>query len=389
MATSLLSPVSVPNPGIGGTTHGLRKSPFLSNTKLFFFTSFSSPSAFHSRKQGLRGCYKSPSAKSLDHIPKKFRQENLKDGLIENYKNAPQYLYGLPPSQMDMFMTEDGPIRRQSEIVTEESISSASNYLDQGGMWSLSSKNDMGPYDMSVSMYRGGAAGYGRPETAPPDLPSLLLDARIIYLGMSIVPEVTELLAAQFMWLDYDNPSKPIYLYINSTGTQDENQETVGSETDAFAIADTISYCKSDVYTINCGMAFGQAAMIFSAGTKGFRGVLPNSSTKLYLPKVSKSSGAAIDMWIKAKELDANADYYIELLAKATGKPKEEIAKDIQRPKYFQAQEAIDYGLADKILSTEDVAFEKRDYDAMLAQTNAMKRAGQSPQAAPSGFGKM
>lgn len=118
-------------------------------------------------------------------------------------------------------------------------------------------------------------------------------------------------------------------------------------------------------------------------------------SAKLYMPKVNKSSGAAIDMWIKvlplflslcvsvsvcvgaracwlffkhfyknffnqAKELDANTDYYIELLAKGTGKTKEEINKDICRPKYFNAQEAIDYGLADKIVDSSDDAFEKR-----------------------------
>jgi ATP-dependent Clp protease protease subunit len=119
-------------------------------------------------------------------------------------------------------------------------------------MWSLSGTGEKSSpkYSMSVSMYRGGARGYGRPRTAPPDLPSLLLDARICYLGMpvsyytisnydgmfypfdlshldifhvclmQIVPAVTELLVAQFMWLDYDNPSKPIYLYINSPGTQ-------------------------------------------------------------------------------------------------------------------------------------------------------------------------
>lgn len=120
-------------------------------------------------------------------------------------------------------------------------------------MWSQSGISDEGAskYSMSVSMYRGGR-GMGRPRTAPPDLPSLLLDARICYLGMpvkivytkllfikislrfcprhsadsvsfwllQIVPAVTELIVAQFMWLDYDNPAKPIYLYINSSGTQ-------------------------------------------------------------------------------------------------------------------------------------------------------------------------
>lgn len=307
---------------------------------------------------------------------------------MDNYKNAPRYLYGLSASQMDMFMTEDNPVRRQAEKVTEESISSARNYLDNGGMYSLTGmKEGASKYSMSVSMYRGGARGYGRPRTAPPDLPSLLLDARIVYLGMPIVPAVTELLVAQFMWLDYDNPSKPIYLYINSPGTQNEKMETVGSETEAYAIADTIGYCKSKVYTVNCGMAYGQAAMLLSLGAKGYRALQPNASTKLYLPKVNKSSGAVIDMWIKAKELDANTDYYIELLAKGIGKPKEEIAKDIQRPKYFQAQDAIAYGIADKIIDSRDAAYEKRNYDEMLAQSKAMRRApGAGPQAAPSGF---
>ncbi|XP_019237930.1 PREDICTED: ATP-dependent Clp protease proteolytic subunit-related protein 1, chloroplastic [Nicotiana attenuata] len=363
---------------------GSGKSTFISNPNFSFATSV------HSRRpNGVRGyCYRSPVAKSLDHIPQKFRQENLKDGLLDNYKSAPQYLYGLSPSQMDMFMTEDNPARRQSESVTEDSISSANNYLSNGGMWSMSGMNDRGPskYSMSVSMYRGGARGSGRPRTAPPDLPSLLLDARIVYLGMPIVPAVTELLVAQFMWLDYDNPSKPIYLYINSSGTQNEKMETVGSETEAYAVADTMAYCKSDIYTVNCGMAYGQAAMLLSLGKKGFRAMQPNSSTKLYLPKVSKSSGAVIDMWIKAKELDANTDYYLELLAKGIGKPKEEIEKDIQRPKYLRAQEAIDYGIADKIIDSRDNAFEKRNYDEILAQSRAMRKAGPGAQAAPSGF---
>lgn len=396
MATTFFSPISThisvntENPEMGITSNGLSQSSFLVGTKPFSAsTRFSS--SIQVKPVLNRRLFKSPCAQksSFDHIPKQFRQDNLKDGLMDNFKNVPQYLYGLTPSQMDMFMTEDNPVRRQSERVTEQSISSASNYLDNGGMWSSRGMDDRGPskYSMSISMYRGGARGYGRPRTAPPDLPSLLLDARIVYLGMPIVPAVTELLVAQFMWLDYDNPSKPIYLYINSSGTQNEKMETVGSETEAYAIADTMAYCKSDVYTVNCGMAYGQAAMLLSLGTKGYRALQPNSSTKLYLPKVNRSSGAVIDMWIKAKELDANTEYYIELLAKGTGKSKEELEKDIQRPKYFQAQEAIDYGIADKLIDSRDAAFEKRNYDEILAQSKAMRRGGAGQAAAaPSGF---
>ncbi|XP_051145385.1 ATP-dependent Clp protease proteolytic subunit-related protein 1, chloroplastic [Andrographis paniculata] len=360
-------------------------STFLDSTKLWF--------AVKPRKSVVRRCgLKSPVArKSLDRIPNQFREENLKDGLMDNYKNTPKYLYGLTPSQMEMFMTEDNPVSRQAEKVTEESISAAYNYLNDGGMKSLASVNRRGPYkySMSASMYRGGGGRGGRPRNAPPDLPSLLLDARIVYLGMPIVPAVTELLVAQFMWLDYDNPAKPIYLYINSSGTQNQKMETVGSETEAYAIADAMSFCKADVYTINCGMAYGQAAMLLCLGKKGFRGLQPHSSTKLYLPKVNRSSGAVIDMWIKAKELDANTESYLDLLSKGIGKPKEEIEKDIQRPKYFQAQEAIEYGLGDKIIDSEDPAFEKRNYDELLAQSRAMRKgigAGAGPQAGASRF---
>ncbi|KAJ4896594.1 hypothetical protein Rs2_23388 [Raphanus sativus] len=379
MATSMVSPLTpqLNNEALCSKSV-LRNSPFMSgSTKLF---SSNMPCSSVPQRTRRSHCFASAKNMSFDHIPKQFRGDNLKDGVMQNFKNVPQYFYGLNPAQMDMFMTEDSPVRRQAEKVTEESISSRRNYLDNGGTWSMSGMNVADPrrYSMSVQMYRGGGGGGGgsaRPRTAPPDLPSLLLDARICYLGMPIVPAVTELLVAQFMWLDYDNPAKPIYLYINSPGTQNEKMETVGSETEAYAIADTISYCKSDVYTINCGMAFGQAAMLLSLGKKGYRAVQPHSSTKLYLPKVNRSSGAAIDMWIKAKELDANTEYYIELLAKGTCKSKEQINEDIKRPKYLQAQAAIDYGVADKIADSQDSSFEKRDYDGSLAQ-RAMGRPG-------------
>ncbi|KAG6492823.1 ATP-dependent Clp protease proteolytic subunit-related protein 1, chloroplastic-like [Zingiber officinale] len=341
---------------------------------------------FASRKRVACRC-ESRSSNNYDHIPRKFREENLKEGLKQNYENFPQSMYGLTPSQMDMFLTEDNPVTRQATKVTEESISSARSYIDNGGMYSLNGSEASSNYNMSVSMYRGGGRGYGRLRSAPPDLPSLLLDARIVYLGMPMVPAVTELLVAQFMWLDYDDSSKPIYLYINSSGTQNVEGETVGSETEAYAIADMIAYVKPKVYTINVGMAYGQAAMLLSLGAKGFRGLQPNSSTKLYLPKVYKSSGAATDMWIKAKELDANTEYLLELLAKGIGKPKEEIKKDIELPRYFDAQEAIAYGIADKTIKPEDDAFEKKNYDEQLAKSKAMRKAtGAGPQATPSGF---
>ncbi|KAL5574078.1 hypothetical protein UlMin_023675 [Ulmus minor] len=191
------------------------------------------------------------------------------------------------------------------------------------------------------------------------------------------------------------NPEDPCYAGVAPLGTlrwqHNEKMETIGSETEAYAIADMISYVKSEVYIVNYGMAFGQAALLLSLRAKGHRVVQPNSSTKLYLPKVDRSSGAVIEMWIEAKELDANTESYIDLLAKGIGKPKEEIAKEIQRPKYFQAQEAIEYGIVDIILNSQESAFDKRSYNQnyndMLAQSRAMKRsAGGPPQASPFGF---
>jgi ATP-dependent Clp protease protease subunit len=224
--------------------------------------------------------------KNYDHIPKQFREENLKDGLMDNYKNVPQFLYGLSPAQIEMFMNDDNPYDRQSQRVTEESISASRSY-DEFGMYNLSGMHE-GPAGYSMGMGMGtmsmgrAGRGYRRMRSSAPDLPSLLLDSRIIFLGMPIVPAVTELIAAQFLWLDYDDRTKPIYLYINSTGTMDENNELVASETDAFAIADFINRSKSKVYTINLSMAYGQAAMLLSLGVKGKRGVLPNSISMLF-----------------------------------------------------------------------------------------------------------
>ncbi|XP_002970082.2 ATP-dependent Clp protease proteolytic subunit-related protein 1, chloroplastic [Selaginella moellendorffii] len=327
---------------------------------------------------------------SMDHIPKRFHEDNLQDGLMDNFKNVPQSLYGLTPAQMDMFLVDDNPFTKKSKELTEESITSKAHYRDGSGVWSPASfQGGASRLSMSVNMYRGGGGGgLMRPKSAPPDLPSLLLDARIVYLGMAIVPAVTELIVAEMLFLDFDNPSKPIYLYINCSGTQNEKKESVGFETEAYAIADTMSYVKSKVYTVNCGMAFGQAAMLLSVGEKGFRAVQPSSSTKLYAPKVNQSSGSAIDMFIKAKELDSNTKYYIDLLAKGTGKPEEEIAKDIQRPKYFKAKEAVEYGLADKVIEEPDVLMDAKNYDELLLQSKAAKAGfgGRSgPQAAPAG----
>ncbi|KAK7343521.1 hypothetical protein VNO77_12313 [Canavalia gladiata] len=358
---------------------------FLNGTKLFLFP--------HRVAEAQRR-FSSFSVKcSFNRIPKQFRQENLKDGLMDNYKNAPKLLYGLTPNQMDMFMTEYSPIRRQSERVTEESLSAANCYKDLGGILNTKGRGGRSNFSTSVSRYQGG--GGGRPRQAPPDLPSLLLDSRIVYLGMPIYSAVTELIVAQFMWLDYDNPTKPIYLYINSPGTQNEKNEIIAPEGEAFSIADTLCQVKSDVYTVNMGMAYGQAAMLLALGKKGYRAVQESSCTKLYLPKMNRTSGDVTDMWIRAKELEANTGYFLELLAKGIGKSEEELARDIKRgPNFFQAEDAIEYGIADKIMETlyatkapSRKLNDDDDEERPQSKAERMRRlSGGNPQVPPSGL---
>ena len=136
--------------------------------------------------------------------------------------------------------------------------------------------------------------------TPPPDLPSLLLNERIVYLGMPLVPAVTELIIAELLFLQYEDPEKPIKIYINSTGTSSYNGEPIGFETEAFAICDTMRYIKPPIHTICIGSAMGMAAMLLSAGTKGCRASLPNASIILHQPK-SYAQGQATDIQIRAK----------------------------------------------------------------------------------------
>lgn len=207
------------------------------------------------------------------------------------------------------------------------------------------------PIQSVQSAYRGDAAY----RTPPPDLPSLLLKERIVYLGMPLVPAVTELIIAELLYLQYDDPEKPIKIYINSTGTSNYGGEPIGFETEAFAICDTISYIKPPVHTICMGMAMGMAAMLLSAGTKGCRASLPNASIILNQSK-SYARGQATDIQIRAKEVLANKRTMLEILASNTGQSPEKIAKDMDRMFYLTPQEAVEYGLIDKVLeSNKDI----------------------------------
>ena len=211
------------------------------------------------------------------------------------------------------------------------------------------------PIQAVQAPYRGDA--YYR--TPPPDLPSLLLKERIVYLGLPLVSpdeykdqlgvDVTELIIAQLLFLQFDDPEKPIYLYINSTGTSWYGGEAIGFETEAFAICDTINYIKPPVHTICLGQAMGTAAMILASGTKGCRASLPHATIILHQSRQG-AQGQATDIQIRAKEVIANKKMMINILAEKTGQPPEKIEKDTDRMFYMTPEEAKEYGLIDRVL---------------------------------------
>ena len=198
--------------------------------------------------------------------------------------------------------------------------------------------------------------------TPPPDLPSLLLKERIVYLGLPLFSDddakrqlgmdVTELIIAQLLYLEFEDPEKPIYFYINSTGTSWYTGDAVGFETEAFAICDTISYIKPPVHTICIGQAMGTAAVILSSGTKGQRAALPHASIVLHQP-ISGARGQATDIQIRAEEVLKNKKSMLEILSRNTGKTIEELSKDSDRMSYLNPQEALDYGVIDRILKSQ------------------------------------
>jgi ATP-dependent Clp protease protease subunit len=197
--------------------------------------------------------------------------------------------------------------------------------------------------------------------TPPPDLPSLLLKERIVYLGTPLFSDdqykrqigvdVTKLIIAELLYLQFDDPEKPIFFYINSTGTSWYTGDAIGFETEAFAICDTINYIKPPVHTICLGQAMGTAAMILSAGTKGFRASLPHATIVLNQPRTG-ARGQATDIQIRAKEVLVNKASMLDIISKNTGQPPEKIAKDTDRMFYLTPPEAKEYGLIDRVLES-------------------------------------
>ena len=172
------------------------------------------------------------------------------------------------------------------------------------------------------------------------DIYSRLLKDRIIFIGTPIDDHVASLTVAQLLFLESEDPTKDINIYINSPG---------GSVTSGMAIYDTMQFVRPDISTICVGMAASMAQVLLCAGTKGKRYVLPNSRIMMHQP-LGGTQGQATDIEIYTKEMLRIREMLYTIISNHTGKDQKTILKDADRDNYMSAVQAVDYGIADKIL---------------------------------------
>jgi ATP-dependent Clp protease protease subunit len=173
------------------------------------------------------------------------------------------------------------------------------------------------------------------------DIYSRLLRDNIIFLGFPVDDNVANLITAQLLYLEAEDPEKDISLYINSPG---------GSITAGMAIYDTMQFIRPDITTYCIGQAASTAALLLAAGTKGKRFALPNSRMLIHQPSMGGLSGQATDIDIQAREILRMREITNEILAKHTGQPLEKIQRDVERDFIMNAAQAKEYGLVDEII---------------------------------------
>jgi len=176
------------------------------------------------------------------------------------------------------------------------------------------------------------------------DIYSRLLKERIIFLTGQVEDNMANLILAQMLFLESENPDKDIFLYINSPG---------GSVTAGMAIYDTMNFIKPDVSTICVGQAASMGAFLLTAGAKGKRFCLPNSRVMIHQP-LGGFQGQASDFEIHAKEILSIKDKLNRLMAEHTGQPLDVISKDTDRDNFMSASEAVEYGLVDSVFANRD-----------------------------------
>jgi ATP-dependent Clp protease, protease subunit len=174
------------------------------------------------------------------------------------------------------------------------------------------------------------------------DIYSRLLNERIVFLGSAVDDQVANLIVAQLLHLESADPDKDISIYINSPG---------GSIYAGLAIFDTMNFIKPDVATICCGIAMSMGSLLLAGGAKGKRFSLPNSRILIHQPS-SGFEGQATDIEIHATEILKTRKRIDEIYAKATGRSEEQVNRDMERDRFFKPEEAVEYGLIDRVISS-------------------------------------
>jgi len=187
----------------------------------------------------------------------------------------------------------------------------------------------------------------GRMERAY-DIYSRLLRDRIIFLGDQVNEHTANLVIAQMLFLENEDPNKDIIFYINSPG---------GGVYDGLAIIDTMNFVKCDIQTVGIGVQASMGAVLLAAGTKGKRLLLPNSKVMIHQPWMTGKSGSSVsDLEITLKEAQDVKRRLIDILAKATGQTKDRVEKDADRDFWMSAEDAKKYGIVDKVIDSRKVA---------------------------------
>jgi ATP-dependent Clp protease protease subunit len=179
------------------------------------------------------------------------------------------------------------------------------------------------------------------------DIYSRLLKENIIFLGTPVDDNVANLIIAQLLFLEAEDPERDISIYINSPG---------GSITAGLAILDTMAFVRPNIVTICVGQAASMAAVLLAAGTKGKRFSLPNSRIMIHQPSMQGLAGQAADIDIYAKEILRMREILNKILSDASGQPLERVARDVDRDYIMSSDQAVDYGIIDRVISSRELA---------------------------------
>jgi ATP-dependent Clp protease protease subunit len=179
------------------------------------------------------------------------------------------------------------------------------------------------------------------------DIYSRLLKENIIFLGTPVDDNVANLIIAQLLFLEAEDPERDISIYINSPG---------GSITAGLAILDTMAFVRPNIVTICVGQAASMAAVLLAAGTKGKRFSLPNSRIMIHQPSMQGLAGQAADIDIYAKEILRMREILNKILADASGQPIERVNRDVDRDYIMSSDQAVEYGIIDRVISSRELA---------------------------------